>query len=94
MKPNCYECKWREDLLGDAHSCCKHPTNNTTLNNSVLQIISILASVQRTDPIQVKTGLHIKGNEHGIRNGWFNWPFNFDPIWLDECDGFTVKDKE
>lgn len=26
-KPNCYECKWRENLSGDAHSCCQHPND-------------------------------------------------------------------
>jgi hypothetical protein len=28
------------------------------------------------------------GNEHGIKMGWFLWPFNFDPVWLKSCDGF------
>lgn len=30
----------------------------------------------------------VVGNSHGIKNGWFFWPFNFDPVWLEECDGF------
>lgn len=30
----------------------------------------------------------VKGNEHGIAHGWFAWPWNFDPIWLESCDGF------
>lgn len=34
----------------------------------------------------------VKGNEHGIRSGWFCWPFNFDPVWLKECDGFESKE--
>jgi len=25
---------------------------------------------------------------HGIRQGWFYWPVNFDPTWLLTCDGF------
>ncbi len=29
------------------------------------------------------------GNAHGIRNGWFMWPINFDPNWLVSCDGFS-----
>lgn len=33
------------------------------------------------------------GEEHGIRNGWFFHPFNFDPIWLRYCDGFEAKKK-
>jgi len=28
------------------------------------------------------------GDEHGIKNGWFLHPYNFDPIWLCYCDGF------
>ena len=31
----------------------------------------------------------VTGNKHGIKNGWFQWPFNFDPIWLESCDGFS-----
>jgi hypothetical protein len=33
---------------------------------------------------------HVKGNPTGIRRGWFMWPFNFDPTWLDSCDGFST----
>lgn len=32
--------------------------------------------------------LKVKGDEVGIRNGWFMWPYNFDPVWLIECNGF------
>lgn len=31
------------------------------------------------------------GDLHGIRKGWFVWPFNFDPVWLVSCDGFKAK---
>ena len=33
----------------------------------------------------------VKGALPGIRNGWFNWPYSFDPIWLVSCDGFEKK---
>ena len=32
--------------------------------------------------------LNVTGSPHGVRHGWFNWPWNFDPIWLEQCDGF------
>ncbi len=32
------------------------------------------------------------GNLHGVRNGWFYWPHNFDPIWLQVCDGVEKKE--
>lgn len=29
------------------------------------------------------------GTEYGISKGWFNHPFNFDPVWLTFCNKFT-----
>src|SRR3972149_3166222 len=35
------------------------------------------------------------GYLHGYKHGWFDWPYNFDPVWLEFCDGFKGKeDKE
>lgn len=29
------------------------------------------------------------GSSHGISHGWFNYPFNFDPVWMTkECSKF------
>jgi len=36
--------------------------------------------------------LSVTANSHGIKNGWFVWPWNFDPVWLLTCDGFEGKD--
>jgi hypothetical protein len=91
MKPNCYECKWRGDLPGSAHSCCGHPANHNLADNPLLEVLSIFASVGRIPPVDISNELGVKGNSHGINNGWFNWPLNFDPIWLEECKGFTPK---
>ena len=30
----------------------------------------------------------VEGTPHGIKHGWFNWPWNFDPVWLVVCNGF------
>jgi hypothetical protein len=35
--------------------------------------------------------LNIKANAIGVRGGWFMWPVNFDPVWLENCDGFEAK---
>ena len=32
---------------------------------------------------------NVKGQDIGVRKGWFNWTFNFDPVWLVSCDGFS-----
>jgi hypothetical protein len=65
MKEDCYKCKFREKLIGDAHSQC-------TNKNPEIKII---------------------GNLHGIKNGWFYWPFNYDPVWLESCNFFEEKEK-
>lgn len=90
-KPNCYECRHRGTLPGDAHSCCKHPANKEVMNDPMAQIMGIFASVHRAAPIVADTGLSVRGNPTGIKRGWFNWPMNFDPNWLESCDGFTAK---
>lgn len=35
--------------------------------------------------------LGVTANAHGIRKGWFVWPMDFDPVWLETCSGFEVK---
>jgi hypothetical protein len=35
----------------------------------------------------------VVGNAHGVRNGWFFWPINFDPVWLQNCTGFEKKEQ-
>ena len=34
----------------------------------------------------------VRGDKHGEKNGWFQYPINFDPIWLNYCDGFKEKE--
>ncbi len=93
-KPNCYECKHRRDLLGDCHSRCEHPALRDVMNDPLTQILSLLGAVGRSFPIDIFIeGIKVTGNEHGVKNGWFCWPFNFDPTWLETCDGFEAKNE-
>lgn len=94
MKPDCYKCNYRGDLPGSAHSKCEHPAFEKAHNNDLGNIMSILTSVWRVAPIHAQgDGIIVKGNAHGIRHGWFNHPYNFDPIWLEDCSGYTPKDE-
>ena len=92
-KPDCYRCRWRRDVPGSAHSSCHHPANKKLLEDPMMNILGIFASAGRLPPMQGK-GLKVKGHPHGIRNGWFNYPWNFDPAWLLECDGFEPEDEK
>lgn len=34
----------------------------------------------------------MSGVEHGIKSGWFHYPFLFDPVWkLVKCANFELK---
>ena len=92
-KPDCHECKHRGTNPGTTHIRCNHPSNEHT-DSLALEALAILASAGRINNFQIKTDLTIKGHPTGMRRGWFNWPYNFDPTWLLECDGFEAKATE
>jgi len=92
-KPNCYECLYRRNLSGDVHSTCAHPKAKTG-SGPADEVFAIFARVGRMPPVVNSDGvkaLNILGSPSGIRHGWFNWPYNFDPVWLESCDGFKAK---
>lgn len=91
MKPNCYECKYRKNLIGDAHSSCAHPSNEKIAKDLMINMLAKLATIVRTDSNKEQSDIHVVGNPYGIRMGWFNYPWNFDPTWLESCDGFIQK---
>src|SRR5512137_554660 len=93
-RPDCYKCEYRGDLPGDAHSRCLHPETKEAIKSDMGIILAIFAAVGRATPVMAKTKLNIVGHPHGIRRGWFNWPWNFDPVWLESCDGFKKKREE
>lgn len=95
-KPNCYECKWRGKIPGDCHSKCNHPKVAMTPDNPLNGLLALLGSVGRCSslPVKLANPLNVEGDPHGIKKGWFCWPINFDPVWLQSCDGFEVIKQE
>ena len=92
-KPNCYNCVYRRDTVGSAHSQCIHPANAKIYDDPLAQVFAILGSVGRGPGVGMSpSAFKVKGQEFGIRNGWFNWPTDYDPIWLESCDGFKEKE--
>ena len=94
-QPNCYECVYRGGIPGNAHSKCLHPSVVQLVDTPLFELLGMLGSRRLGDMSQqMKSAyklLNIEGNEHGKKSGWFNWPINFDPIWLISCDGFEEK---
>jgi hypothetical protein len=93
-KPDCYRCKWRRGIPGDCHSRCIHPAFDEVGGNDILfDFLSIM--LRRGIRASAKpTGITVVGEPYGIRNGWFNHPFNFDPTCLRTCTGFQPKEDQ
>lgn len=89
MKPNCYNCKHRKSIPGDAHTECIHPKISET--DRLITPMLLMHGIQ-TAPAMKR--LNVMGDATGIRRGWFLWPLNFDPAWLLTCDGFEKKGGE
>lgn len=93
MEKKCYDCIYRRSIPGDAHSSCVHP--DTGMDKSEFPMFDGLIGLLRIGkPAEAIRTLNIKANPTGVRHGWFMWPGNFDPTWLENCDGFTEKNKE
>ena len=44
-------------------------------------------------PVAATASMGIKGNPYGIKSAWFEWPASFDPVWLENCDGFEAAEE-
>ncbi len=91
-KFNCYECKFRRDIAGDTHSRCAHPKVGGDEDDAFMSLVSLLGGANNSEEFGAYNFLKIQGHQHGIRSGWFNWPYNFDPTWLLNCDGFEKRE--
>jgi hypothetical protein len=76
-KPDCYACKHRGSVAGSHHSSCHHPM----MQGQYLLPLVKFATGRPTLP-------RVTALQHGINKGWFMWPINFDPVWLESCTGF------
>jgi len=96
QSPLCYNCKHRGQLTTTHHSECNHPSLSPSLKAQLMLIgISFPNGYDRlADYLKANKADGIMpvvtGNHHGIKNGWFSWPMNFDPIWLQTCSGFEA----
>lgn len=56
-----------------------------------MRMMAIFGSVGRVPPVggnQQNKGIKVVGDEYGIRSGWFQYPLNFDPCWLNKCSAY------
>jgi len=89
IRDACYRCRHVGEVAGSAHKSCRHPR--------VLECLGTASGLFEllTKPgnlIRLAVALEILGDERGVDGGWFNWPVEFDPVWLLSCAGFELKE--
>jgi hypothetical protein len=89
---NCYQCIHRRNVPGDAHSRCAHPSVDSGGGDMMSGIMAMVEAMVGNK--KVANPLNVRAHEHGVRMGWFMYPFNFDPAWMISCDGLTKKKEE
>lgn len=66
------------------------------MKTNAAKMLSIIGGIKPIIPtVQLEDGTALPVvmiNEHGVKNGWGAWPFNFDPIWIDFCM-FWINDQ-
>jgi len=82
---DCYKCVHCKAIPGSAHVMCAYALGDRA-NDALIQLIAILGGC-KVDVPHMKVTL----NEVGVKNGWCNFPINFDPVWVVECDKYEEK---
>ena len=83
----CYKCKHRGSVAGSCHSSCHHPDIEDSKRFLHLLVVMGVGATA----VGGKDGWLIKGDPHGVQKGWFQWPDNFDPVWIVGCGGYEAK---
>lgn len=95
MKPDCRQCIHRRDVPGSAHSQCVHPATATVHASPAAHMITLVGKRTGLDSVPgidaAAHQLQITAAVVGIAHGWFLWPLNFDPVWLQTCVGFEAS---
>jgi len=87
--PNCYTCKFRGEVAGSAHSSCKLFIDG---NVGPITLRAMMSRSSNPTGILLDDKPAQNWNKHGIENGWVIFPYNFDPVWLEECKFHTPNE--
>lgn len=82
---NCYSCSLRRNVPGSAHSSC----NLAAVFDGPGELIQAMQVFIHKGRIA-----GVEGNPYGIKNGWCNWPLDFDPVWIECSYHQEIKIKE
>lgn len=81
---NCYDCKYRREVVGSAHSACAYLEEKTSDKGNA-KLFGILLAFGETKVRGID--LH----PQGVAGGWASWPIKFDPVWVTRCDYYDQE---
>lgn len=85
---DCRNCEHHKRLVGDTHISCHHPMMESITSNSMSGLLQIKGfGFPLVPDVEINGKIYpvVVLNPHGVKHGWANWPFNFDPVWVDIC---------
>lgn len=88
-KAPCEVCIYHRGIPGDAHKRCTHPKTATGPISRIPDLIGAISGGLTLD-IALADELGVKVDMTGVKAGWCNWPHNFDPIWILDCQAGQV----
>jgi len=77
---NCSTCKYKRNVPGDAHLSCEYPLLDKK-NATVISMMSMTNPQAFNNTLLELFGF--QASMHGIQSGWFMFPSNFDPNWIE-----------
>lgn len=86
------KCRWQRELPYNTHIRCAHPLVPKTPIGDLMSMMNRQPVGLITD-LYAKAELGIRHNQAAVKMGWFNWPWNFDPVWLERCSGFEEAEQ-
>ena len=94
MKKRCENCIYRGEVPNSIHSSCNHPVaiNIISDSDSLFRMMECITGESRlgyTGSLRLK--LKENYEDYALGMGYFIFPINFDPLWIERCEGFTTE---
>jgi hypothetical protein len=86
---NCRNCAYSAPALGSSrHLHCRFAETHAPAKTLTLAEVARMATGKNV----VAEAMNLTLNPHGVKNGWAEFPWNYDPIWVEgECRYYSKK---
>lgn len=80
---NCFNCDFKGSVAGSCHSSCNYPKIDEQIKLKISMLL--IGNFPEANKF-LKENFGFTVDQHPVANGWFNFPLDFDPSWIQgEC---------